>query len=410
MREAAGYRQMWFPRNWGFASLRVMGLVSSAGIGLVTWMVLVWLGFGHIFGLVFALLLSLEWLIGLGLIALLARWMRADREGVLRRLGVVMSACLLLIGWGGVSVALDVVVGTHWWYKDHVSTRSSRGLVFRGVQLKSIHLTRLYDRNHKYLGVFSKTRSNWNSVYNAPDLLRMRVAQSIQMAEGKIQRPSWWWKLMPKGRQLHCAPFSFVSFLKAPYYWLAHGRKVGGSPPSLQAAKNVMDFGAARMGLSLRETFQAKLFKEMPRAYLMCLSFSPRDMMGLYMTTLWAGKGDHYGLHRMASYFFGREDISRLSWNQSAVLAASLPNPGHMNPWYLQSCLKGHCESKQKRRVYRTWKKRIRLLKEKIRAKGFSVPKHLPLFRNGLDKKLKAISNQWKSHDLHIRRWLPKRF
>ena len=134
------------------------------------------------------------------------------------------------------------------------------------------------------------------------------------------------------------------------------------------------------------------------RAYVMCQLFSPRQMMSIYQATLWAGHKSNYGLHRLSLHFFDKGKLSTLDWNEAAVLAASLPNPYSLNPWYLESCREGKCSSKRRQRVYKVWLKRINHLKNRMRRKGIKVPKELPSFKNGLNK-LRAISNKYKAHD-----------
>lgn len=304
-------------------------------------------------------------------------------------------------------ILFNFLGGIHWWYNAYVTPDKRKQVAQRKKYLKELKLTTLFDRHNRYMGLYKKTESDWSSHYNDPEMMKWKVSRAISVAEGAVQKPAWWWRYLPDGERLQCEPFSIEAFLRVPYYMLKQRRKVGGSTPALQAAKNFLDFGGGRQGKGLLVTVRTKLFSEMPRSYIMCQAFSPRDMMAVYQATLWAGKGANYGVHRMALYFFGIDDPTQLDWNQSSVIAASLPNAGRLNPWYTQSCREGKCSSKRRKAVYKVWVKRIRAIKARLRSQGHKVPKELPAFRDGLDK-LNAISYGWKNHDLHIRSWLKK--
>ncbi len=314
----------------------------------------------------------------------------------------------LVVAFGLVVIVLfDFLGGIFWWYRTYVTPEQRAAVTKRNKLLRSVQLTTIYDRRQRYLGLYTKTESDWSRHYNDPGILKWRVSRLISMAEGKVGKPAWWWRYLPDGHRLKCEPFSIEAFLRVPYYMIKQRRKVGGSTPALQAAKNFLDFGAKRQGLGFLSTVRQKLFSEMPRSYIMCQSFSPEEMMAIYQSIVWAGVGANYGLHRLALYFFAKDVPPDLSWNEAAVVVASLPNPGRLNPWYLQSCREGKCDSQRKARVYKVWLKRIQLLKKKLRKNGISVPSQLPLFRNGMGK-LKAISRDWKTHDFHIRNWVAK--
>ncbi|MBK05074.1 MAG: hypothetical protein CL920_14865 [Deltaproteobacteria bacterium] len=295
--------------------------------------------------------------------------------------------------------------GIHWWYYTYVTPQVRSKVLKRSHLLKSIELTSLYDGRGKYVGLYTKTESDWSRAYNDPKLLDWKVTQAIALSEGPVEKPAWWWRYLPAGSRLQCEPFSIEAFLRIPYYFIKQRRKVGGSTPALQAAKNFMDFGLKRRNKGFLSTVSMKLFEEMPRAYVMCQLFSPRQMMSIYQATLWAGHKSNYGLHRLSLHFFDKGKLSTLDWNEAAVLAASLPNPYSLNPWYLESCREGKCSSKRRQRVYKVWLKRINHLKNRMRRKGIKVPKELPSFKNGLNK-LRAISNKYKAHDTHLRNWV----
>ncbi|MCB9641276.1 MAG: transglycosylase domain-containing protein [Myxococcales bacterium] len=297
--------------------------------------------------------------------------------------------------------------GIYWWHSQYVTDAKRKKVLQRNQLLRSIQITTISDREGHNLGLFNRTQSDWNQQYNDPKLLAWKISRVVGIAEGRVDEPAWWWRYLPDGESLKCEPFSIEAFLRVPYYLIKQRRKVGGSTPALQAAKNFLDFGQKRQGLGLFSTVSAKLFDEMPRSYIMCQAFSPREMMAIYLATLWAGQGDNYGLHRLALYYFDVEDPRALNWNQAVVAAASLPNPGRMNPWFLENCRKGKCENKRRARVYDVWIKRIQQIKQKLRNAGIQVPKELPVFRNGLGR-LKAISSEWQMHDLHIRNWIER--
>ncbi len=301
---------------------------------------------------------------------------------------------------------LDFLGGIFWWYNTYVTPEQRKKVEARLKYLRSIQLTSLYDRHGKYIGLYAKTDSDWSRYYNDPDILNWKISRAIVIAEGKVGEPAWWWRYLPDGEKLKCEPFSIEGFLRMPYYLIRQRRKVGGSPPTLQAAKNFLDFGQKRKKLGILQTVRVKLFEEMPRSYIMCQSFSPRDMMAIYQATLWAGYRNNYGMHRMALYFYGTDELPSLDWNRAVVLASSLPNPGIYNPWYLKNCRLGKCENKRREKVYKSWLKRIKIIKNKVRKRyKVQIPDELPPFKNGLSR-LRAVSRRWKNHDLHLRLWI----
>ncbi|MEM1008310.1 MAG: transglycosylase domain-containing protein, partial [Myxococcota bacterium] len=302
-------------------------------------------------------------------------------------------------------IVFNFLGGIHWWYARYVTPKMREKVQQRNQILRSIQLTKLADRHEVSLGVYSKKQSDWATYYNAPNILEWKISRVLMLSEGDVQTPPWWWRYLPDGERLKTEPFSFESFLRMPYYMLKQNRKVGGSTPTLQAAKNFYDFGKKRSSMGLLSTVRTKLFEEMPRSYVMSQLLSPPEMMAIYQATLWSGQGDHYGLHRMAYYYYNIPQLEALDWNQSVVIAAALPSPGRLNPWYLASCLKGKCKTKRQQRAHRVWKKRIAQLKRRLRARGIHVPKELPSFQNGIGQ-LKAISHTWKTHDVHIRNWI----
>lgn len=322
----------------------------------------------------------------------------------LGRLTAFVVACTGFI----LIMIVNFLGGIHWWYNTYITPEKRQEVSARNRYLKDIKLTTLFDRHNRYIGLYRKTESDWSDHYNDPKLLDWHVSRVISLAEGQVRPPAWWWRYLPDGEKLKCEPFSIEAFLRMPYYMIKQRRRVGGSTPALQAAKNFLDFGGSRRGKGLLTTVRTKLFAEMPRAYIMCQSFSSRDMMAIYQATLWAGKGANYGVHRMALHYFDVDDPSSLSWNQAVVVAASLPNPGRLNPWYVESCRKGACKNKRREAVYKVWKKRIQMIKARMRREGIKVPKELPAFKDGLGK-LKAISYRWKNHDVHIRSWIQQR-
>lgn len=340
---------------------------------------------------------------------MLSRLLDAEFSGRLKR-GFAERWLPRIPAWMVVSFGLIVMLlfdflgGIFWWYRNYVTPAQRTAVANRIQMLRAIQLTTLTDRHQRPLGLFEKTESDWSLHYNDPNILSWRVSQVIAEAEGQVHQPAWWWRYLPDGETLQCEPFSIEAFLRVPYYMIKQRRRVGGSTPTLQAAKNVLDFGLKRQGVGFLSTVRQKLFEEMPRSYVMCQAFSPQEMMAIYQSILWAGVGANYGLHRLALYYFGKDDPSALSWNEAVVAAASLPNPGRMNPWYVESCRKGACANKTKARVYEVWLTRIQQIKARLRARGIAVPSELPAFHNGMSK-LKAISQDWKHHDLHVRHW-----
>ena len=327
--------------------------------------------------------------------------------GSMRRLIAPLITVLLLSFSASALLVFDFVGGMYYWYYAYVNKEMRVSVHKRQQELKSLQLKTLHDKHGKYLGMLAKSQSDWSPHYNDPKLLKWKVSRAIMRAEGIVQALAWWWSYLPDGKQLLCEPFSLQAFLRVPYYFLKQRRKVGGSTPALQAAKNFMDFGSSRRGKRFLQTLHLKLFDELPRSYIMSQAFTPREMLATYMATLWAGYSSNYGLHRMSLYYFGVEDPSQLSWNQAIVLASSLPNPGHLNPWYLQSCRQGKCASKARTRAYATWNKRIDQIKRKFRRQGIKIPKELPTFRNGI-RRLRVISRKWDKHDSHLRTWLQR--
>lgn len=308
----------------------------------------------------------------------------------------------------GVSVGAILVVfigGMHWWHANYVTPKVRNVVMARHQSLSSLQLKSLEDRKGRSLGLYQRTRSDWATEFNSPELLKWPISQAIMLSEGRVQKPAWWWRYLPDGHRLMSEPFSVEGFLRIPYYFLRQRRKVGGSTPTLQAAKNFVDFGASRKGKGWFSTARTKLLEEIPRSYVMSQILPPREMLATYMATMWIGHGDNYGLHRMGLYFFGVRYPSQLTWNQAAVLASSFPNPGSMNPWSLQSCLKGKCSSRRRARAFKVWTKRIWLLKRKLRRRGIVVSKKLPEFYNGLGQ-LRVLSRKWMAHDIHLRKWL----
>lgn len=321
---------------------------------------------------------------------------------------IARIAVLSLLGTGFVlSMLFNFLGGIYWWHRHYVTPTKRAEVMERNKLLRSIQITTLHDRDNRPLGLFNRTQSDWNQHYNDPKLLDWKISQAVGVAEGRVDQPAWWWRYLPDGESLKCEPFSIEAFLRVPYYLVKQRRKVGGSTPALQAAKNFLDFGQKRQGIGLFRTVSGKLFDEMPRSYIMCQAFSPREMMAIYLATLWAGQGDNYGLHRLGLYYFDVQDPREFDWNQAVVAAASLPNPGRFNPWYLEACRNGKCESTRRSKVYEVWSKRIEQIKARLRSMGIQVPKELPTFKNGLGR-LKAVSHEWQMHDLHIRQWLEK--
>lgn len=367
--------------------------------------------------------LSIWWLTGIALLGLafllhcLYKWLtvgllRATEQGwldhhqVSRWMGVSASslvACLLLVMMG----LGNFIAGMHWWYRSYVTDEKRKVVLARAEQLRSLQANTLYDTNQKDLGLLAKTASDWNRIYNDPSLLRWKLSEAIERAEGAVPPAAWWWGYLPSGHKLLSEPFSLKAFLRMPYYFLKQRRKVGGSTPALQAAKNFMDFGLKRQSKGLMGTIGIKLFDEIPRSYIMAQHFTPREMMANYMATVWSGYGHHYGLHRMSLYCFDQPDLRKLTWNQAVVLASSLPNPGRFNPWFLKGCRKGRCRSKRRGKVYEVWLERIKQLKASLRRRGHKIPKALPPFRNGIHR-LRTLSFKWTKHDAHIRRWVKK--
>jgi hypothetical protein len=391
--------------------LRRRGMISMAGFSVVFVIVVIiglssiWLQTLFVVGLVllglyggFSILASylIEWEGSYVSHGFAGRWIGRMTAFLVASTGLVL---LLMFNFLG---------GIQWWYNAYVTGEKRKKVQARDQYLKAVKLTALFDRHKRYMGLYRKTDSDWNRFYNDPDLLKWKVSRAISLSEGRVQKPAWWWRYLPDGDKLRCEPFSIEAFLRVPYYFFKQRRRVGGSTPALQAAKNFLDFGSGRKGKGLLTTVRTKLFAEMPRSYIMCQVFSPREMMAIYQATLWAGRGSHYGMHRMALHFFGVDTPPDLDWNQSVVLAASLPGPGRLNPWYLTSCRKGKCKSKRQAAVYKVWMKRINHLKARLRARGIKIPKELPTFRDGLGK-LSAISYKWKHHDLHVRSWIQKR-
>jgi hypothetical protein len=385
------------------------GAISmSAFIGLLLVMRL-WLPTGIWYQTTAIVLMSLLLLYALFYL-LAALCLRQEGEGHLafgftERWFARFAFSLVIICSLGVLSLVNFLGGIFWWYRQYVTQDRRVEVVQRNQLLKSIQLTALFDRHRRYLGLHTKTESDWSRHYNDPNIMSWTVSRVIDLAEGQVIKPAWWWRYLPDGDKLLCEPFSIEAFIKVPYYFIKQQRKVGGSTPTLQAAKNFMDFGAARLGQGMLTTVRTKLFDEMPRAYIMCQSFSPREMMAIYQATLWAGQSANYGLHRLALYFYNKDELPTLDWNEATVLVASLPNPGRLNPWYLESCRLGKCENQTKAKVYDVWLRRIKQLKAGLRQRGVSVSEALPAFSNGLAR-LQAISHKWKNHDIHLRQWI----
>ncbi|MEM1008786.1 MAG: transglycosylase domain-containing protein, partial [Myxococcota bacterium] len=302
----------------------------------------------------------------------------------------------------------NFVLGMTWWHNRYVTDVVRHQVQKRHHTLQTLRLKSLFDRNGKHLGLFSRSESDWSPHYNDPNLLQWKLSQAIMTAEGRVRTPAWWWLYLPNGDQLLSEPFSLGAFLRVPYYFIKQRRKVGGSTPALQAAKNFIDFGGRRQGNSLSKTVKIKLFEEIPRSYLMSQYLTPREMMATYMATLWSGYSNHYGIHRMSLYYFGQPNPAKLTWNQAVVLAASLPNTGFFNPWYLSSCRTGKCSTPRRQTIYDTWNERIRQLKQKLRRNHkISIPEELPTFRNKL-RRLRVLSRKTMVQDSHLRRWIQK--
>ncbi len=325
--------------------------------------------------------------------------------GTVMRWSLRITTVLVALGVTVGVILFAFIGGMHWWHANFVTSEVKQKVKARHHVITSLQLKSLEDRKGRSLGLFQRTRSDWSSDFNEPELLNWPISKTIMIAEGRVQKPAWWWRYLPDGHRLMSEPFSVEGFLRIPYYFLRQRRKVGGSTPTLQAAKNFEDYGASRKGKGFMSTVRTKLFEEIPRSYVMSQVLAPRDMLATYMATLWIGHGDHYGLHRMGLYFFGVAYPSQLTWNQAAVLASSFPNPGTLNPWYLKSCIQGKCSNKRRARVFKVWTKRIRQLKRKLRRRGINVPKALPKFYNGL-RQLRVLSRRWLAHDIHLRKWI----
>lgn len=369
-----------FPKGIWYQTFQLLIAASAALYGLFTWL---------ISGLINA---ELDQKVKAGFAE---RWMPRFPAYMVVGFGIVVMMLFNFLG------------GIFWWYRTYVTLEQRATVAKRTKVLRSIQLTSLFDRHQRYLGLFQRTESDWSRHYNDSNILKWKVSRVISIAEGRVQQPAWWWKYLPDGEKLKCEPFSIEAFLRVPYYMIKQRRKVGGSTPALQAAKNFLDFGQRRQGLGFLSTVRQKLFAEMPRSYIMCQNLSPQEMMAFYQSIIWAGVGANYGLHRLGLYFFGKDVPPQLTWNEAVIAVASLPNPGRLNPWYLEQCRKGKCQNARRKKVYVTWLKRIKQIKARLRSQGINVPKTLPEFKNGMGK-LKAISREWKTHDLHVRNWADK--
>ena len=324
-------------------------------------------------------------------------------ERIASRLGWVQTVLCLLPFF----LFFNIWLAMTWWHGHTIHDGMREQVREHYKHLSALRLKSLFDREGRYLGLFARTESDWSPHYNEPALLSWRVSRAIMMAEGDVQAPAWWWRYLPDGHRLLSEPFSIEAFLRVPYYFLKQRRKVGGSTPAVQAAKNFLDFGERRKGRGIRHTLQVKLFEELPRSYVLSQHLSPRELMATYMATLWSGHSNHYGLHRMSLYYFGVGNPEKLDWNQAIVLASSLPNPGHFNPWFLRSCWVDRCKNPRQQKVFDIWLTRITQIKQKLRALGIAIPETLPVFRNGLVV-MRALAPQSLIQDSHLRHWIQK--
>lgn len=97
--------------------------------------------------------------------------------------------------------------------------------------------------------------------------------------------------------------------------------KEGGSTISQQLVKNAY--------LSGEKTLTRK-FKEIRLALLLEKKYSKDEILGLYLNTIYFGKGI-YGISGAAKRYFGK-DVSELSAGESAMLAGVIKSPGKYNP------------------------------------------------------------------------------
>ncbi|TNE51714.1 MAG: hypothetical protein EP343_03275 [Deltaproteobacteria bacterium] len=389
---------MWiYPLYLVGLSLFSLSILSLAVVGVLPWLVAV------LASLSFFALGYGAWFLG----RIVRHAIQAYLEGARWRDGLSrLSAAVAFLTSFTLGAMVWFLACMTWWVSSSVTTEQQIAVQQRIDFLQSLRLTSIHDQKGKRVGVFRKLKGDWSLQYESPDLLQWRLSRAIQAAEGPVKRPGWWWRLLPGGGRLQCEPFSLKSFLRVPYYYL-QDRKVGASTPALQAAKNLPQWGRKASLGGIVQLIRHKLYQEMPRAYVMCQHLTPRDMMATYMNTLWSGHGENYGAHRMSLAWFGQHRVDKLSWNQVAVMAASLPSPGYLNPWFLRSCRKGSCENAKQARVFGVWKKRIRQIKKALRGQGVTIPDGLPSFRNGL-KRIRTVTPRWKKHDIHLHHWIEK--
>lgn len=256
----------------------------------------------------------------------------------------------------------------------------------------------------------------------------------------------------PGKKKLNCQPLSPDGLARIPLQ-AYRGTKSGGSNPVQQLAKTYYCFKRTKDGnCKQMRSLQKKKMKEKKKrknrlarkvdiaihkfttelatATVLCEQFSKLDVMRLYFNGLYYGKGDQYGLQYQSTYYFAKQP-EKLNFYESVIIAAGLPNPAQLNPWFLKSCRTGYGKGKCKRgsrrwRKYREWRKRIRnvianvrksikpqdrsqFLKD-IKAAGhhndLSKPFGISLFRDGLDKKGVELDLARNTrHGIHLRKY-----
>lgn len=262
---------------------------------------------------------------------------------------LTLSLLLIPLGWAGV----------HWWHKQFVTPALAKKVLRRGSYLFHRKHTKIIYSNKDIFTIYDRHPTDFDDSYKDPNLMQWKISRLVYMAEGAIRKPRFWWAFMPEGKQLRCEPFAIDSMLGA-FTRSIHSKKwFGGSTPVVQLAKNIMTLGRTR-GLSSFEKLEVKVFQELPIAYTLCRHYTPRQILQLYLLTVWIGTSNHYGLHRLTLRFFGVKNPALLTMKQAIYIVASLPNPAIYNPWYMKSCLKGQCHNATQRRFFKKWKSRLR--------------------------------------------------
>ncbi len=296
-----------------------------------------------------------------------------------------------------------------------LSDRFSDNIEIKVENFRSLYFSSLFDRNGKYIGIYTNDSSSQVDYYSHPELLYWKISRAVSVSRGKIDEP---FELKVSLRSfisfhlysyhklvsnLNCIPFFILNYTKHFHYFFRKKseKALANNQIRIKSHQNIRIYSLHNLLVS----------------YKVCEILSPRDIMSIYLATVWSGYKNYRGIHNMALFFFGTDELPSLSWEQAIVLAASLENPKIYNPIYLKNCIAGRCRG-NKKEVFSEWIRKIIEIRNKIeKTYGIKIPSKfvvkndipygLPKFRNGLEGYTPSISQHRKHLQLWIKRYVP---